>query len=117
MHEITLTPARGRVTVRLGGQIIADTNAALELRETNHDPVMYVPRSDVKMELLERTTHSSQCPYKGQASYYSIPIGGQRSVNAVWTYENPYAAVADIKDRVAFYPDRVDAIEIAPPTS
>jgi uncharacterized protein (DUF427 family) len=62
------------------------------------------------MSLLERTEHTSYCPYKGDAAYYSIPAGGERSVNAVWTYESPHAAVAEIKDHLAFYPDRVDAI-------
>ncbi|HEY1866888.1 MAG TPA: DUF427 domain-containing protein [Candidatus Cybelea sp.] len=98
--------------MRLGGRVIADTRRALALRESDYKPVHYIPRSDVDMELLARTEHRSYCPYKGEASYYSLPIGGERSVNAVWTYENPYDAVADIKEYVAFYPDRVDAIEI-----
>ena len=111
-HPIVLEPTRGRVIVRLGGRVVADTHKALTLRESDYDPVQYVPRSDVATALLERTAHNTYCPYKGEASYYSIPIGGERSVNAVWTYENPYEAVAEIKDHVAFYPDRVDAIEI-----
>jgi len=73
--------------------------------------VQYIPQKDVDMTLLERTDHQTYCPYKGDCSYYSILLGGERSVNAVWTYEAPYAAVAAIKDHVAFYPDRVDAIE------
>ena len=64
------------------------------------------------LTLLSRTDRTSYCPYKGDAGYFSIPAGGDRSTNAVWTYEAPYDAVAAIKDHLAFYPDRVDAIEI-----
>ncbi len=98
-----------RVTV--AGRVVADTRAALALRESDYPPVYYIPRNDVDMSLLERSDNESYCPYKGDASYFSIPIGGERSVNAIWTYEAPYDAVAQIKDYVAFYPDRVDAIE------
>jgi len=110
-HPITVTPARGRVTVIAAGRTIADTRAALILKEAAYPPVYYIPRKDVDMARLQRTTHQTYCPYKGDCAYYSIPLGGDRSVNAVWTYEAPYAAVAAIKDHVAFYPDRVDAIE------
>jgi uncharacterized protein (DUF427 family) len=74
--------------------------------------VQYIPRKDLDMSLLERTDHSTWCPYKGDASYFSIPMGGPRSVNAIWTYETPHDAVAQIKDHVAFYGDRVDSISI-----
>jgi len=80
-------------------------------RRPSYAVVQYIPRKDVDMPLLERTDHQTYCPCKGDCTYYSIPLGGERSVNAVWTYEAPYAAVAAIKDHVAFYPDRVDAIE------
>lgn len=113
-HPITLTPNRERVLVRVGGALIADTRAALILKEASYPPVQYIPRKDVDMNLLQRTDHSSYCPFKGDASYYSIPSGGEKSVNAVWTYENPYPAVGQIKDYVAFYPSRVDAIEERP---
>ncbi|MDB5396119.1 MAG: hypothetical protein JWM91_3625 [Rhodospirillales bacterium] len=76
--------------------------------------MQYIPRRDVDMSLLERTGHATYCPYKGEAAYYSIPLGGDRAANAVWTYEAPYDAVAIIKDHLAFYPDRVDAIEEGP---
>ena len=112
---ITIAPAPGRVVVRLGGKVIADTKRALNLREASYPGVKYIPRQDVDMSLLERTDHATYCPYKGDASYFSLPIGGERSRNAVWSYEQPYAAVAEIRDHLAFYPDRVDAIEeIAP---
>ena len=110
-HPITIEPNAKRVVVTLGGRVVADTRAALTMHESNHPPVQYIPRGDVDLSLLERTAHATYCPYKGDASYYSIPAGGERSVNAIWTYESPYPAVAQIKDHVAFYPDRVDAIE------
>jgi uncharacterized protein (DUF427 family) len=113
-HPITLTPNRERVLVRVGGALIADTREALILKEASYPPVQYIPRKDVDMNLLQRTDHNTYCPFKGDASYYSIPSGGEKSVNAVWTYENPYPAVGQIKDYVAFYPSRVDAIEERP---
>ena len=113
-HPITITPAKGRVTVSLAGRTIADSRAALTLQEASYPAVLYIPRQDVDMTLLQRTNHSTYCPFKGDASYYSIPAGGDRSANAVWSYEAPYESVADIKDHVAFYPDRVDSIERQP---
>ena len=110
-HPIAIDPAPGRIVVWVAGKIVADTKAALTLREASYPPVHYIPRQDVDVALLERTAHSSYCPYKGDCSYYSIPAGGARSVNAIWTYEAPFDAVAQIKDYVAFYPDRVDSIE------
>jgi uncharacterized protein (DUF427 family) len=109
-HSITIAPNPARVTVSVAGHIIADTQNALTLREASYAPVQYIPQKDVDMTLLKRTDHQTYCPYKGDCAYYSIPLGGERSVNAVWTYKAPYAAVAAIKDHVAFYPDRVDAI-------
>ena len=113
-HPITIESNPRRVVVSLAGRVIADSRAALTLREASYPAVHYIPRKDIDMSLLERTEHSTYCPYKGDAAYYSIPIGGQRSANAVWSYEGPFAAVADIKDHLAFYPDRVDAIEEQP---
>ena len=113
-HPITIEPNPARVVVTLGGRVIADTRAALTLREATYPPVQYVPRKDVDLSLLERTSHATYCPYKGDCAYYSIPLGGDRSVNAVWTYEAPYEAVVRIKDHLAFYPNRVDSIEERP---
>jgi uncharacterized protein (DUF427 family) len=110
-HPITIEPNRARVTVSVAGRIIADTKNAITLREASHAAVQYIPQKDVEMTLLQRTDHQTYCPYKGDCSYYSIPLGGERSVDAVWSYEAPYAAVATIRDHVAFYADRVDAIE------
>ena len=111
-HPITITPTKGRVTVAVNGQRVADTREALTLKEAAYPPVVYVPRKDVDMRQLQRTSHQTYCPYKGECSYYSISAGGERSVNAVWSYEAPYAAVAEIREHLAFYPDRVDAIEV-----
>ena len=110
-HPITIEHNPAHITVSVGGRKIADTRNALTLREASIPPVQYIPRTDVDMSLLQRTEHSTYCPYKGDCSYYSIPSGGDKSVNAVWTYEAPFPAVASIKDYVAFYPNRVDKIE------
>jgi len=111
-HPITLTQAPERITVTVAGRRIADTRAALILQEAPYPPVHYIPRADVDMSQLERTSHQTYCPYKGDCSYYSIPAGAERSVNAVWTYEAPYAAVAQIREYLAFYPGRVDTVQI-----
>jgi uncharacterized protein (DUF427 family) len=113
-HPITIEPSHTHIVVRIAGQIVADTRDALTLREASYPPVQYIPRKDVDMSLLERTSHATYCPYKGDCAYYSIPLGGERSNNAVWTYEQPFPAVAEIKDYVAFYPDRVDSFEQKP---
>ena len=113
-HPITIERNSVRVVVSVAGHVVADTRDALTLRESTYPPVQYVPLKDVEMSLLERTDQSTYCPYKGDCAYYSIPIGGDKSVNAVWTYEVPFAAVAEIKDHFAFYPDRVDEIALQP---
>jgi uncharacterized protein (DUF427 family) len=115
-HPITVERNSSRVRVTVAGRVVADTTRALTLRESDYPPVQYVPRDDVDMSLLERSENQSYCPYKGEAAYYSIAIGGDRAKNAVWTYEAPYDAVADIKEYLAFYPDRVDSIEVATTT-
>jgi uncharacterized protein (DUF427 family) len=111
-HPITIAPTARRVVVTVGGRVVADSRNALTLQEASYPAVQYVPLADVDLSLLERTTHATYCPYKGDCAYYSVPAGGERAVNAVWTYEQPYDAVAAIRDHVAFYPDRVDAIEL-----
>lgn len=110
-HPITVEDNPKRVIVTLDGKVIADTTNALTLREAKYPPVQYIPRNDVDMEVLSRSETTSYCPYKGDASYFSIPAGGIRSTDAIWTYEAPHGAVARIRDHVAFYPERVDAIE------
>jgi uncharacterized protein (DUF427 family) len=112
-HPISIAPNPKRVVVKVAGRVVADTRRALSLKEASYPAVNYIPREDVDMTLLERTDHSTYCPYKGDCSYFSIPLGGERGRNAVWSYEAPYAAVAEIKNRLAFYPDRVTVEETA----
>jgi uncharacterized protein (DUF427 family) len=111
-HPISITPHHGRVRVTFGGRVIADTTRALSLQETTYRPVFYIPREDAEMALFERTTHTTHCPYKGDAAYYSIRVGDRLGQNAIWSYEQPFPAMAQIAGRLAFYPDRVDAIEV-----
>ncbi len=113
-HPITIERNPSRVIVTVAGKVVADTQEALTLREANYPPVSYIPRQDVDLTLLERTDHATYCPYKGDCSYFSIPSGGERAVNAVWTYEHAYEAVNPIRSYLAFYPDRVDSIEERP---
>src|SRR6202166_2842359 len=110
-HPITIERNAHRIVVAVAERVVANTRAALTLREASYPPVQYIPRKDVDTALLERTEHATYCPYKGDCSYFSVLLGGDRSANAVWTYEAPYAAVTLIKDYLAFYPDRVDALE------
>lgn len=113
-HPIAVVPVSQRVRVRFGGHTIADTVRALSLREASYPPVLYIRRDDVDMSLLVRSEHKSRCPYKGEASYYSIRAGGRSAENAVWSYEHPLADMAEIAGLMAFYPNRVDAIEETP---
>lgn len=106
-HPITVTPTAGRVVVTFDDRVIADTRSALTLQESTYPAVQYVPRADADLSALARTDHETYCPYKGDCNYFSIVGGGDRGVNAVWTYESPYAAVAPIEGHLAFYPDRV----------
>jgi uncharacterized protein (DUF427 family) len=109
-HPITIERNLKRVVVSIGGRVLADSRDPLILREAGYPAVQYIPRKDVDMTLLERSARTTYCPYKGDCSYFSIPSGGERAINAVWTYEAPYDAVAAIRDHLAFYPERVDAI-------
>ncbi|MBB6564462.1 DUF427 domain-containing protein [Kribbella sandramycini] len=110
-HPITIAKNPDRVVVKLGDLVLADTRDALSLQESTYPAVQYLPRANVDFTALERTEHTTYCPYKGDAAYYSIMAAGADGENAVWTYEQPYDAVADIRDHVAFYPNKV-TIEI-----
>jgi uncharacterized protein (DUF427 family) len=110
-HPITITRNDKRVRVTFGGKVIADSTRALTLREASYKPVQYIPRADADMSMLKPTTHATHCPYKGDASYFTITADGRSADNAVWSYQQPFPAMAEIKDHLAFYPDRVDAIE------
>ena len=111
-HPIAIAPQPGRVRVLLAGVAVAESAAALRLQEAQYPGVIYIPRADIRPEAFARSTQTSHCPYKGDASYYDLVVGDTRRPNAVWSYEDPHPAVAAIKDHVAFYQGRVDAIEI-----
>ncbi len=109
--HISIAPHSGRVRVLFAGETVADSSGALVLREGRYPPVLYIPRADANMRLYRRTAHSTHCPHKGDAVYFSLSVGERNAENAVWTYESPFAGVEQIKDHLAFYPDRVDRIE------
>ncbi|WP_439377381.1 DUF427 domain-containing protein [Amycolatopsis lexingtonensis] len=111
-HPITVEPTKARVVVKAGGRVIADSRNAFTLQESTYPAVQYIPLADVDAGVLERTDHETYCPYKGEASYYSLNAGEVKGENAVWTYEKPYEPVAAIKDHVAFYANVVDSIEL-----
>jgi len=112
-HPITLEPAKNRWRARFAGHVIADSNDALILTEASYKPVVYFPRADVAMEYLSRTDRSTHCPFKGDAAYYTVLMDGQFADNAIWTYEEPYPAMAEIAERLAFYPDKVEVYEVS----
>jgi uncharacterized protein (DUF427 family) len=109
-HPITIELNPRRVRVTFNGRVVADTRRALTLREAGYAPVQYIPRGDIDMALLRRTSHATYCPYKGDASYFSVEVDGRVSENAAWSYEAPYPAMAAIKEHLAFYPRRVEGI-------
>ena len=104
-HRIETKPAKERVRVTFNGEVIADTRDAVRMEEGNYPAVFYFPRKDVKMERLMRSSHRTHCPFKGDAAYFSLVNGPE---NAVWSYEQPYDEMSVIKERLAFYPDKVD---------
>ena len=107
-HPITVTPTGRRVVVRVGGEVIADTHNALTLQESNYPAVQYIPMSDVVADRLRRSDTSTYCPFKGDAGYYDVRTGAETVADAVWTYAEPYPAVAEIAGHVAFYPNKAD---------
>jgi len=107
-HPITVTPTGAHVIVKAGDRVIAETDGALTLQESTYPAVQYVPLADVEPSVLERTAHATYCPYKGDASYYSLMLDDGLKENAVWTYETPYDSVAEIAGHVAFYPNQVE---------
>jgi len=110
MPKIMIQPAGGRVRVTFNNEVVADSRDAMRLDEGDYPPVYYLPRKDVKMERLIRTSHTTHCPHKGDATYYSL-ANGRTARNAVWSYEQPLAQVVSIKEHLAFYPDKVDSID------
>ena len=113
-HPITVARNANRVRVVFAGEVIADTTRALTLNEAGYAPVHYIPRADVTMSRLKHTAHTSHCPYKGDANYFSISADGRTADNAAWSYEQPFPAMAEIAGYLAFYPNRVDKIEESP---
>jgi len=111
-HPITITPNPRRVRVTAGDIVIAETSKALTLKEAKYPAVQYVPREDTNMALLERTDRVTHCPYKGDASYFSVKANGKMLDNAIWTYETPFPAMTEIADHLAFYPDKVKIEEV-----
>lgn len=111
-HPITLTPATRRWRAFFAGHVIADTSDAIILKEAGYKPVIYFPREDVAMEYMSRTAHTTYCPYKGDAAYYTLVMDGQFAENAIWTYEHPYPATAAIDGRLAFFPDKVEVYAV-----
>ncbi len=116
-HPIDIGAAQGEVIVKLNGQVLARSTSALILREAAYPPVFYIPLEDVEQVGLRSSAHTSYCPYKGDCSYYDIDVGVCHVSNVAWLYAHPYAAVAAIQGHVAFYPDRVDSIQLEPRSS
>ena len=110
-HRITIERSAKRVRVTFAGKVIADTTQALTLYEAGYRPVHYIPRADADMSVLKPSANQTYCPYKGDASYFTIHADGRRADNAAWSYEQPFPAMAAITDCLAFYASRVDKIE------
>jgi len=110
-HRVDTGPAGVRIRITFNGEIVADTRDAIRLEESGYAPVFYIPRTDVKMDYLTRTEHQSYCPYKGKASYFALSAGGRTQQNAIWSYEQPYDEVSVIRERLAFYANKIDRIE------
>ena len=117
-HRVDLLPERRRVKVVFGGVTVADSNAALRVEETGHEPVHYLPEKDVRLDLMRPTEHHTRCPFKGEASYWTIEVAAaegsvRRSENAVWAYPAPYDEVNRLAGYYAFYTSRVDSVELS----
>jgi len=111
-YRVDLLPEKRRVTVTFAGVTIADSTAALRVEETGHEPVHYIPEKDLRLDLIRPTEHHTRCPYKGEASYWTIEAGGKRSENAIWAYPTPYDEVPGLAGHYAFYGSRVDSIKV-----
>ncbi|MEL7040011.1 MAG: DUF427 domain-containing protein [Pseudomonadota bacterium] len=117
-HPIEITLKQTPVQFILAGNAILSADAHFELCEARYPPAIYLPREGISLAALERSTHTSWCPYKGEAAYYHIrPASGARIENAIWTYENPFPAVREIKDALAVYASKIDEIRIGSPSN
>jgi uncharacterized protein (DUF427 family) len=114
-HRVDLHPDKRRARITFGGVTIAESNDTLRVEETGHGPVHYFPEKDVRLDLLKPTEHSTHCPFKGDASYWSIAVddGKKQAENAVWGYKTPFDEVIGLAGHYAFYSNRVDSVEIA----
>jgi uncharacterized protein (DUF427 family) len=111
-HRVDLVAVDNRVVVEFNGETLADSTEAVRVDETGYPAVYYLPRHAVRMDLLHPSDHHTHCPYKGDASYFSIDVDGKQAENAVWYYEEPIAAVHGLKGLVAFYPEKIDGITV-----
>lgn len=111
-HKVVFTPAKAHIVVKLGGEVIAETDRALLCEESGHGPVHYIPMTDTRADLFRPTATSTHCPFKGNASYWSVTAGGKEARDAAWSYDLPFDEARAIKGYMAFYPDRVDSIEV-----
>ncbi len=111
-HRVDIQAAQTSVRVDFEGHAVADTRDALRVDESRHDIVYYVPKRDVRMDLLVATDHSTYCPFKGTARYWSIKVGDRCAENAVWAYDDPYDEARALREHVAFYTNRVDRIVV-----
>ncbi len=111
-HPITLEPSRKRLRAAFERHVIADTDDALVLSEAGHPPVYYFPMEDVEMSFFAKTDQHTTCPYKGEASYWSIYMEGQIAEDAAWAYEDPYPALSALRGRIAFDPEVVEVYEV-----
>ncbi|MEL0113697.1 MAG: DUF427 domain-containing protein [Rickettsiales bacterium] len=111
-YPLTVAPVSKTVRVTFGGETVAESRSALVMHEADYGPVYYIPRADVRTDLLTRTDHSTHCPFKGDAAYWRLAAGGRTAENAVWSYETPFDEVAAIRGAMSFYPSKVDAIDV-----
>ena len=112
-HKVELIKSDKHVWVIFNGEVVADSRRAIIVDESAYQPVYYFLREDARMDYMQRTDHHTYCPFKGEASYYTLAVGDRKEENAVWTYEEPYDEVRELKDYIAFYADLVDKIEVS----
>jgi uncharacterized protein (DUF427 family) len=112
-HRVDFHSDKSHVRVMFGGKVIADSTDSLRVEETGHGPVYYVPAKDMALDLMQKTEHTTYCPFKGTASYWTINAGGKTAENAIWGYETPYDETAKLAGHYAFYGNRVDSIEVS----
>jgi len=113
-HPLTIAPFAGRVRISFNGKVVAESRRAMKLQEASYPQVYYIPREDADWAAYHPSETQTHCPYKGQASYFTLDVDGRRVPDAAWSYENPYPAAGGVAGHLAFYPDRVDRIDVIP---